>query len=383
MTRIFKIQFHYIYSYRRILPFAICILLISLAHKKASAQTFKNVIITGTVLQSGSQLPIANAEVFINGSSIKETTDSIGNFSIKFENLPSTLVVYHKAFELKTIPTQTLKDSLKIELSPQKITPYKLEVKNNKKRKRDLSFFYSHFITEHNKEIKIVNDSVLFFIQNNKEFIAFSKQPLIIENKELGYTVKSIIKRFHIHKEVHLNGPQTLLKDNAGMIVLALDTYTYYDEMKSESDKQSKYFEQNRRKEYFGSQLHFLKSIYYGSAKKAGFEILSYPKNSIYTGIKKVSNSLSPSSSTLAKSFMIQGDSIVVNYKQSNNIVARYMGDNFDKSNTEKMVIHATGKIFQIFPNGTTANTGFIVETPSSPFFNSTLSLPLNYLPYR
>lgn len=362
---------------------AICILLLSLANKKVSAHPYKKVTITGIVLQLETQLPIVNAEVFINGTTIKETTDSLGNFSIKFENLPGTLVVYHNAFELKTVSTQTLKDPLKIELSPKKTTLYKLKAENNKKRKKDLSFFYSHFITEHNKGTKIVNDSVLFFIQNNKEFIAFSKQPLIIENSQLGYRVKSIIKRFHIHKEAYPNGPLTSLTNKDAMVVLSLDTYAYYEQMKSDSNKEAKLFKQNRRKEYFGSQSHLLKSIYYDNLEKAGFEIISYPKNSIYSGIKKICNKLSQSTSALAKSFMIQGDSIVVNYKHRNNIIAQYMKDNLVQTNTNKIVIHTAGKIFQIYPNGATANTGFIVEIPSQPFFNNILSLPRNYIPYH
>lgn len=382
MLKIILLITSYLLPSRNTLKTAIFVLLGTLASYNSSAQTIKKITLTGSVIASETSLPIANAEVFVNKTTLKETTDSLGNFSIKFEDIPGILVVFHKDFELKTIMLPSTQEDGIIQLVKKKPSLYKLEVENNKKRKKDLDFFYSHFLTKKNKGIEILNDSVLFFIQNNKEFIAFSKQPLLIKNSYLGYKVKTILKQFHIHKEAYPNGPLTTLTNKDGMVVLKLDDYTYYEPVKHTKETNELY-KQNRRKEYFGSQLHFLISMYYDNLEKAGFEVIAYPKNSIYSGIKKISKKLSPTSSKLAKSYMIQGDSLIVNYNHKQNELARYMGDSFVQTNINEFVIHTTGKIFLVYPNGSTANTGFIVQIPSHPLFNSMLSLPRNYIPYH
>lgn len=366
----------FIISIILIIPFLL------LNEEYALGNTIKRVIIKGNVIDANTEKPVAGAKVFISGTTLMETTDDLGNFTIKVPTTPGVLVIHSKLHELKTASYSNKNKLLKIKLATKKTTHYKLQTVNNKKRSKNLRFFYSHFISDQNKGIEILNDSVLFFIRNNKEFTVFSKAPLIIRNKHLGYLIHTNINRFYIRKVAFPQGPATTLNDKSGMAITSMEEYSYYEKLEESNKKKAALYSLNRRQKYFGSRLHFLKSLYEGNTEKAGYQMISYPRNSIYPGIKSISKKLNQNTNEFAKIFMAQGDSIIVQYNHRQNIIAQFFKDNFDKPNIEKFWIYPDGKMFELFPNGQTINAGFVIVDSSSYFFNSVLSLPNNYSPY-
>ena len=61
------------------------------------------------------------------------------------------------------------------------------------------------------KEIEILNDHVLYFKSDKKEFIAHTNEPLIVVNRILGYKMKLIMKKFRVIRTEYPNGPKLKL----------------------------------------------------------------------------------------------------------------------------------------------------------------------------
>src|SRR5690606_34715637 len=82
-------------------------------------------------------------------------------------------------------------------------------------------------------------------------------EPIIIENRGLGYKLAYQLEHFEINFKEQTNF-------FAGHIL--------FTEMKS-SNRQRKKWEENRLEAYTGSLMHFFRSVYEGSAIEQGFEI--------------------------------------------------------------------------------------------------------------
>jgi hypothetical protein len=174
---------------------AFLFLLLNVIYSISFAQaTFQEKIqsksISGIVTNSETGKPIPHVEVFISGTTSGCITDSLGIFNLKIPFVPCTLVADHVAYKsfIKTVENDISK--LKISLTPSNYTVDEVTITGKNKRKRNLRFFYSHFISENKSEIKILNDSVLVFKRDKMEFIASSNEPLIIINQLLGYKIK-------------------------------------------------------------------------------------------------------------------------------------------------------------------------------------------------
>jgi hypothetical protein len=77
-------------------------------------------------------------------------------------------------------------------------------------------------------KIKILNDSALYFKRNDKEFIAYTKEPLIIRNEFLGYIIKVRIKFFRINKKERPYGIELPLKSWKGMEYARISGYYFF-----------------------------------------------------------------------------------------------------------------------------------------------------------
>ncbi len=102
---------------------------------------------------------------------------------------------------------------------------------------------------------KILNPDIIDFSTNKNLLKATTDSFLEIENANLGYKVKYLLRTFEYDKD----------KDN-----------TYYDgesvfEPMSGTPEQQKVWETNRAKAYEGSLMHYLRSIYDNTSREQGF----------------------------------------------------------------------------------------------------------------
>lgn len=103
------------------------------------------------------------------------------------------------------------------------------------------------------------NYQVIKFRRNKKKntISAVAYEPLIIENKALGYILKYQLEKFIYNFSSH---------------VFYYEGYPLFSEMEG-SDKQKSKWEKNRQAAYYGSMLHFMRALYRNKLPEEGFEI--------------------------------------------------------------------------------------------------------------
>ena len=162
--------------------------------------------VNAVVADKTTKQPIADVFIFLGSSSIGTISDTDGSFQISIKEAEqATLVFSHLNYELLTIALtkQTIKQdtfylvATGIDLEEIQVTK---KAKSRVRAKR-LRKFKEAFIgtSKETKDIKIINPEVLLFEEENKKLVATTSQPLIIENKLLGYQLDFYLKTFELN----------------------------------------------------------------------------------------------------------------------------------------------------------------------------------------
>jgi hypothetical protein len=233
---------------------------------------YAQVTIQGRVVDSNTRNGLPFANVFINNTTIGQTTSESGYF--KLTN-PSggivDLVVTYMGYESFTIKinSDTLKRSLLILMNPKSVELQEVKISRLKDGfEKYFPTFRENFIgkTGFSESCKLKNPKILWFSlnDNDTELSAFANQPLIVENKALGYIIKYNLEDFRLNFRTNY---------------VSLLGYVLFEEMTTKSEKQKKTWEANRKKAYYGSSQHFFKSLVEQKITQEGF--------SMYTLIRK------------------------------------------------------------------------------------------------
>ncbi len=365
--------------------FLVLLLFVGLTNTSAQTSFYtknqsKNIV--GVVTNSKTGKPIPHVEVFISGTTRGCITDSLGMFSLKALFVPCTLVADHVAYESFITTINKKLSELTVSLIPSNFSVDEVLVTGKNKRRRNLRFFYSHFIPENKSEIKILNDSVLVFKRDKMEFIASSDEPLIIINQLLGYKIKVILNQFKVYSVKSAGGSRTSLNSVDGGIVTSLKGVYYYEPLENESPENAIEFIENRRLSYFGSYRHLLKAMYDDDLKMQGFNIKAIPANKKVNKYKEILLDEKSKKTLSTKTFLFCADKLEVSYcfdDEKNPVNLNFMRDR-SFQNYKNSSLYSSKESFEIRENGTSPNLNFIIDGPLAPK-NFTNSLPDDYLP--
>lgn len=241
--------------------------------------------ISGRVISEETKTPLAGASVFISSTSKGTVADKEGNFILR--NLPEgqqELVIssvgyetYTYIFSDKQLPLDLSVISLKVkskQLEEVTVGPAADEDGWTKWG----SFFMSQFIgnTRFAQECSFINSGALKFRyrEATQKLTAWADEPLVIENKEMGYIIHYKLENFVVD---FLNNKMQFLG------------YPLFEEMKDENGKRKEKWERNRLKAWKGSMKHFMKAAYDNKLQEEGFEVQQFSwtnentgKNSMY-----------------------------------------------------------------------------------------------------
>jgi carboxypeptidase-like protein len=233
--------------------------------------------IKGKVTGAVNGLPVAGCSVFINSTSRGTVTDEKGEFIL--QNLPEgkyELIISSIGYETfvydfsnKQFPLQlqiTLKQKA-TELSAVTVEPFEKDGWQHWGKT-----FLDNFIgkTDNAQKCTIKNYKVLRFrfSKKNNRLTVSADEPLIIENKALGYFIKYQLEEFYC--------------DFKNRVTLYLG-YPLFQQMDASRKKQMRW-EEKRRNVYFGSIIHFMKSLYHSQLQEQGFQVI---RNLQITNIEK------------------------------------------------------------------------------------------------
>lgn len=123
-------------------------------------------------------------------------------------------------------------------------------------------FFMDNFIgtSALAKDCKLKNPQTIQFRYNKKENIlrAFADEPIILENRAMGYILKYDMNIFEY---------------NYSTRIFYFQGYPLFKEMETGRKKLGKRWKKNRTDAYYGSLMHFMRSLFRNKLIEEGFEV--------------------------------------------------------------------------------------------------------------
>lgn len=220
--------------------------------------------VKGIIINNQDQTPLPGANVFLSNTTKGTQTNADGTFSLK--NIPAgkfELVVSYIGFETLTLPIQTeSKKSYRINLVPSSNALDAVTIKARHKkdlyRQENIDYFIKNFIgqSENAIQCKLVNPDVLYFENTPERFTARAQEPVIIENRGLGYKLQFQLDEYSVNKETQR---------------IFYSGHVVYENLIPNNEEEEKRWVDNKRKAYYGSVMHFMRSLYNRRLLEEGF----------------------------------------------------------------------------------------------------------------
>lgn len=231
-------------------------------------QQAETATMTGIVSDSKGN-PLMYASVFISNTTLGTITNEKGEYRII--NVPlgyHKIVASYLGYESKVIPLHVNKLSMTQNLGLKeqavKIDEVMIQAQKSRNRwKRNLKSFEKNFIgqSDNAASCKIINPKALIFHYDRETRVltATAREPLVIENNGLGYTIHFVLKEFEMQREgtsIYLGSAQ-------------------FTPMKAENKAIADFWKNNRKLAYRGSLQHFLRVLSNNTLEKEGFVVQS------------------------------------------------------------------------------------------------------------
>jgi len=223
--------------------------------------------IEGYILDAKTKEPIPYVNVYFANTTIGTATDQKGYFLIsnfipgKYDLTVSFVGynIYSKPIEIEMDESLSLKISLKEKLVE---LPELFVLADTSNWEDNFQIFRKNFIglTEASGSCEIKNRKslVFYFDPNSKVLYAHAREPLVIENKWLGYQIIYDLQSFNVN-----------LKEGR----LAYYGVPRFSSLSTDKKRQEKRWLKRREQCYDGSILHFYRSLHEEKLKEKGFDV--------------------------------------------------------------------------------------------------------------
>lgn len=230
-----------------------------------SIESASQTLLKGVVLDAEKNKPVSNASVFLNNTSVGTKADEHGIFVLSIPNGKFELIVSSVGYQTynQTISGNEIADfiTIKLQVKTQLMETVVVEPYEKDGWQKWGKFFIENFIgmSANAKDCEIKNSSTIHFThpKNKNTLSAVADETLIIENKALGYTIHYQLESF-----------QYDFKNN----YLVWTGYPFFEPMKG-SKAMQKRREKKRNEAYYGSMMHFMRTVYRNKIVEEGFEI--------------------------------------------------------------------------------------------------------------
>ena len=239
-------------------------------------------LISGVVTDSLDN-PVPFASVYLSNTSIGGYADIKGSYSLVIPQEGAyELIVSSVGYKLytQTIYANGRKQNINVKLRGNIFVLSEITVKGKEKnRRKNYTQFIKTFIGEKTNALscKIVNpeDLILHRDTENNILTGYSRKPLIIVNKALGYTILYDLIDYSYNFKTGF---------------LRYSGYNHFEPLKSRT-RGYEILKLRRLAAYYGSQMHFLRALYSDSLSNESFKIYDCKYDSVtkeYSEIKPV-----------------------------------------------------------------------------------------------
>ena len=225
----------------------------------------QNGIITGKVTRTATKAPIGQANVFFSNTTAGSATADDGTFTLAhLKPGEYTLVVSIIGYEgyTKTVLVGSEPIKLDIELSPKTIELRDVVITTPANWKKNYDQFVRDFIgtDENAKQCFVENphEVNLEYHKSQQMLEAYTNTFLVVDNLALGYKVKFLINEFTSSK----------LTD-----IISYSGQRLFQELPG-SKKQKAEWHKKREAAYYGSAMHFYRSLYANKLDSEGFQMM-------------------------------------------------------------------------------------------------------------
>jgi len=240
-------------------------------------------VINGTILDKETKTPVAYAAVYFDGTSVASYSDANGSFRLDIRNNTSMpLTISALGYYSVTVNDFFSGKDILVYLEPKvfEMKDVSVNAKGNPNiRRENLAIFRREFLgrTRNTKECEIINeDDIRFITSTNKDTLrAVCLKPLFIVNRGLGYKITYYLNKFTYVKSAYLNQ--------------LIGNSLFDEDTLSTSERQK--FDDRRDNAYFGSKMHFIRSLWEDDLKPGGYIIKNEKRQLSYSDL--VRNQLS------------------------------------------------------------------------------------------
>jgi hypothetical protein len=224
-----------------------------------------NQIVKGTVFDLNNKEPIYHASIYFNGTMTGTNSDENGFFRLDISKHPAMpLSVSALGYDQVTLSGFSLKEPLVVYLSPRVFELKDVVISDKslvKVRKENMKIFRSCFLgtTSNGLLSDILNGEDIHFIYDMSDTLkAYSIEPIIIENRGLGYTVTFFLDAFEYDRK---NESWYFLGNILFSEDLNIDEY-----LRNRYDRR-------RRASFMGSKMQFFRALWNDELDSAGFQV--------------------------------------------------------------------------------------------------------------
>ncbi len=223
--------------------------------------------ITGTIVDAQTKIPIRAASVFFSNTTKGTSSASNGEFTLDNVGYGRIdLVVSCVGYEtfLQTIEPEKITAPLNIALKAKIEALDEVVVGGYTVEGWSVwgNFFVENFIglTPYAANCKIKNPETIRFRNYKKQGVlkVFADESIVIENKSLGYIVHYSLESFQFDFNSRL---------------LIYQGYPLFKSMETKRSGLKNRWKLNRQKVYYGSQMHFMRSLFRNKINEEGFEM--------------------------------------------------------------------------------------------------------------
>lgn len=229
-----------------------------------TAISFAQAVISGTVIDAETKLPLEGASVFAQNTTVGTITKADGTYKLALSKGGYELIISYSGFTTERINVEAVEDRmLDIALKKEDKSLSEVVVQSSNEVANGWekygAFFIDHFIgtTPNARQTALLNPEALrfFYYKRTDKLKVLASEPLKIADSALGYNLRYSLDSFVYYYKTDINS----YRGNC-FYELMQGTYLQEDAWK-----------EARKKAYYGSRLHFLRSYYDSTLKGEGF----------------------------------------------------------------------------------------------------------------
>lgn len=239
-----------------------CILTLSLADS-ASAQQIARARLEGQVIDALTREPLEGVHIFISQTTIGAVSEPDGRFIFSLPLGAHRIVVSRVGEKTQThdvmvrAPRSYL---INFEMEEEVMVLGDLTIADERDKNWDkrLRQFNQFFIgtTVNADDVEILNPEVLDLDEEDGVLVASTDEPLLLENRALGYRIEH-----HLHQFI-VDGEETWQ-----------DGESFFIELSPANADEAEDWEKNRLKAYRGSVQHYFNSMMRNRTRQEGFQV--------------------------------------------------------------------------------------------------------------